>query len=544
MRGSDAIVAALSNARVRYVFGLVGDGTLSFVSKLDGRGCPRFVATLHENSALAGAIAFARMTNTVGIASTTQGPGLTNAFTAIRAAALSRTPLVVLTGAVPAGATDHIQYVDQEAVFAAAGARVEAIADVSDIGPALHRAIVSARTDRAVVGISIPLALQWQEAQQLTPICAAPAVVRTPSATGDLDTAARWLMEAQRPVILAGYGAVLSEAATSLEQLADKAQAALATTLLANGLFAGSPWSVGISGGFSTAGGAAILAQSDLVVAFGASFNEWTQDHGKLYPPGFRLIKVDVDATRLTPADRQTCALHGDARMVADALCSRVPQKRPSAWRAELPTVDRTPAQARVARESTNPDYLDPRALFARLESMLPVKRALIIDGGHNMGFAISALSVPDPRCFHFAPFFGSIGLGLGSAIGSATAHPDRITVCVVGDGGLSMVLGDLKTLIRQELPVLVVVVNDAAYGAELHQMQMLGLPTGESILGDVDFAATASALGGAGISVHRESDLDKLAPWLEHPTGPCVIDAKVDREVRALWLANVVDVR
>jgi thiamine pyrophosphate-dependent acetolactate synthase large subunit-like protein len=142
-------------------------------------------------------------------------------------------------------------------------------------------------------------------------------------------------------------------------------------------------------------------------------------------------------------------------------------------------------------------------------------------------------LAVPDPAGFVFATDFQALGLGLGNAIGAAVARPDRLTVLFIGDGGRMMSLNDLDTAVRYTLPLLIVTINDAAYGAEVYFLQQLGLLTKQAEFNDPDFVAIAQGMGAQGLTVRSLDDLAKIRPWMAHPTGPLVVDCKVNPEVQ-----------
>ena len=146
------------------------------------------------------------------------------------------------------------------------------------------------------------------------------------------------------------------------------------------------------------------------------------------------------------------------------------------------------------------------------LDRMLPRNRTVVIDSGHCMGWPIIYLSAPDAAGFVFSNDFMAVGLGLGTAFGAAIAHPDRLTVCTPGDGGLMMSLGELETFVRYKIPALVIVLNDASYGAEVHLLKNVGLPGHGAFFRDNDFAAIASAMGAQGITVRDVGYLEALA--------------------------------
>jgi len=168
---------------------------------------------------------------------------------------------------------------------------------------------------------------------------------------------------------------------------------------------------------------------------------------------------------------------------------------------------------------------------------MLPTERVVAVDSGHFMGWPPMYLSVPDPAGFVFTQSFQSIGLGLSSAIGAAIARPDRLTVACVGDGGAMMAAGEFETLVRMRLPMLVVIYNDAAYGAEVHHFAPQGHPVDLVRYPDPDLGGLARGLGAEAATVRSLDDLAVLETWLERRDGPLVLDVKIAPDVVAEWL-------
>jgi thiamine pyrophosphate-dependent acetolactate synthase large subunit-like protein len=184
-------------------------------------------------------------------------------------------------------------------------------------------------------------------------------------------------------------------------------------------------------------------------------------------------------------------------------------------------------------------EYVDPRTLTVVLDDLLPEERTVCTDSGHFLGYPAMYLEVPDQRGFVFPNAFQSVGLGLASGIGAAVARPERLSVAAVGDGGALMALGELETAARYRLPMLVVVYNDAAYGAEVHHFEPMGRPVEVARFPHTDFAALARAVGAEGITVRGGDDLLPVRDWLEVRDRPLLIDARVNPEVRAEWLAE-----
>ena len=180
---------------------------------------------------------------------------------------------------------------------------------------------------------------------------------------------------------------------------------------------------------------------------------------------------------------------------------------------------------------------IDPRTLTIALDDLLPADRALAVDSGHFMGWPVMYLPVNDARAFVFNQAYQSIGLGLGAAIGAAVADPGRVTVAALGDGGTFMSLGELETAARLALPLLVVVYNDDAYGAEVHHFT--DQPEGLDLVRfpETDLAAVGRAVGADGITVRAPRDLEPVASWLDRRDRPMVVDAKVTPTVVGAWL-------
>jgi thiamine pyrophosphate-dependent acetolactate synthase large subunit-like protein len=227
--------------------------------------------------------------------------------------------------------------------------------------------------------------------------------------------------------------------------------------------------------------------------------------------------------------------VHGDARATAEALAAAV---SPRSGR-RTPALAEQIAAGRWRDEPFQPsrDWLDPRTLSIALDDLLPGERTVVVDSGAFMGYPAMYLSVPDAQGFVFPQAFQCVGLALGSALGAAAARPDRLTVCAVGDGGLLMALPDLETLGRLKPDMMVVVYDDAAYGAEVHHFRPMGIPVELAQFPPTDFAALAEAVGCRGVTARTPEDLEPVREWLQNRDRPLVLDAKVDPDICAEWL-------
>lgn len=541
MRVAEALGRAVAQLGVRDAFGLVGSGNFHLANAMVAAGV-RFVAARHETGAVTMADAYARASRRLGVCSVHQGPGLTNAITGLTEAAKSRTPLLLLTAETTAPLSNF--FVDVGALAAGAGAVHRPLRSpetaVGDLGAAAAIAVGERRT----VVVSMPLEIQAAEfasalqlAPQLNPL--APPAAK-PAAAQDVEALADMLRSAKRPLIIAGRGAVLSGAREPLEQLAQRTGALLATSAVGYGLFAGDPWSLGISGGFASPVAAELIPESDLIVAFGASLNMWTTRRGSLVGRDARVAQVDVDESAIGVHRRLDLGLTGDCAETARAVISALGSYSSKGWRRDdIAERIRDGGWRKQPFDDMSGDgHIDPRALSIALHGLLPRERTLAVDSGHFMGWPPMYMEVPEGGSFVFTQAYQSIGLGLATGIGAAIARPDRLTVIALGDGGALMSLPELETLGRLALDALVVIYNDASYAAEVHHFAPEGASMETVRFPDTDFAALARALGIEAVTVRGLDDLAAVRDWLDRGRPkPLLVDAKVVPTVVGEWL-------
>ncbi len=536
----EAIGATLVGLGVRQAFGLVGSGNFAVTNALVAAGAS-FVPSRHEGGAITAADAWARVRGAVGVCSVHQGPGLTNAITGLTEAAKSRTPLLLLAADTAAAAIHSNFRIDQAGLVEAVGARVVRIAGPETAVADTVRAYRLAEAERRPIVLMLPLDVQAGR-------CAVPAELPAPilapvpaPAPEAVAAAVAALAGAERPLIVAGRGAVLADGREVLEALAERCGALLATSAVANGLFAGNLWSLGISGGFASPLAAELIGAADVVLGVGVAFNMWTTRHGHLLGAEATIVQIDREAGAIGRHQRADIAVVGDAAasaraILAELACGDAP---PAPWR--------TPALAERIRngvwgrqpfaDASTAERIDPRTLSRRLDAILPVERTVATDSGHFMGYPAMYLRVPDARGFVFTQAFQAVGLGLATAIGAAIARPERLTVAALGDGGTLMGLAELETVARLGLHMLIVVYNDAAYGAEVHHFGPGGAALDQVRFPDTDFAALGRAVGLTGVTARQVADLDGVAAWLTHGRGGLILDAKVVPTVVAEWL-------
>ncbi|MDR6557565.1 thiamine pyrophosphate-dependent acetolactate synthase large subunit-like protein [Arthrobacter pascens] len=534
-----AIVADVVAERAGHLFGLMGNGNAHLISRLTRRGFP-FTSARHESATVAMADAYHRATGGVAAATTTYGAGFTNAYTTLAEARIARIPLVLVVGDAPSSRPRPFD-IDQTKAADAAGV-VTLVAGPGNAAAITHRAFDLALQTVQPVVLAIPYDLATAPPSDPEPLEPLPAKPLWPAEPAQLDRVTDLLAGAERPLILAGRGVLLARAAEPLRAVGDRLGALFMTSVMAANVF-DSPWDLGIAGGFTRSHRLDVARHADVVLVVGASLNTFQTRYGTLFPAGTRIIRVDNEPDPGHPAAEY---IRADIRPFIEGLLERLPTAT-STWRTQVPEVSQ--AEFRSSRPSEDPGEfgpdgrLNPRAVVAALDRILPTERSVVMDGGHFIGWAPMYLSVPDPHAMVLVgTAFQSIGLGFGSAAGVSVARPERTTVLVSGDGGGLMGLADFETFLRATRKGVVVVLNDSAYGAELHQYAAKGLHDQAMLIDEVDFAAVGRALGAQGTKARTLADLDQLHEWLTtHEEGVFVLDVAISQKVVAEFMAESV---
>ncbi len=562
---SEAVAATLADLGADTVFGVVGSGNFHVANALVARGA-RFVAARHEHGAASMADGWARTAGRPGLLTVHQGPGLTNAVTPVTEAAKSRTPLLVLAADVAGAAVRSNFRIDVAGLAAAIGAVPERLHSPASAAADTARAFQTAARQRRTVLLAMPLDVQAAECDPPPRPAPRPVLGRVAPTANAVQALAACLRQARRPVFVAGRGARVAGAGPDLERLAGACGALLATSAAAKGLFRGNPWDLDVSGSFASPLAAELISAADLIVGWGCSLNMWTMRHGTLIGPEATVVQVDDEVAALSAHRPIQLGVLGDAAETAHATLAALGGPAAPAegagfgdpaalgGRSALDDPDlelgyRTSLlRDRIAREGRWRDMpyadesgdgrIDPRTLCIALDDLLPAERTVAVDSGNFMGYPSMYLSVPDADGFCFTQAYQSVGLGLGSAIGAAIARPDRLPVAALGDGGALMGISELETAVRLGLPLLVIIFNDAAYGAEVHHFGPDGHPLDLVRFPDTDIAAIGRGFGCASVTVRGPGDLAPVRAWLAGPRDrPLVVDAKVTAGHGSWWL-------
>ncbi|MBI4286497.1 MAG: thiamine pyrophosphate-binding protein [Chloroflexi bacterium] len=536
----EAMADALAKEGVRHVFTVLAEDNMGLMIELQDKKGVRVVSARKEAGAAAMADGYARVTGRPGICSVTSGPGLTNTATSLMTARRYQSPVICLTTEINTfdprsfkGGLDERRFAETVAGKYIRVHHIEALAE------GIQLAFRQVRAGGGPVVLAVPaetmkarLELDWEYS---------PAMARTPAPqrlqpdAGLVAKAVDNLGQSRRPVILAGRGAAQSHAGEEITVLAERTGSLIATTLLAKGYLAAHPFNVGIAGPFASADIHTLLSEADCVIAVGCSLNNDTTEYGLLFAEA-RIIHIDQDPAAIGAVLPVTLGIVGDAQTSLAAINAEMERQRLGKKKGfRNARVKATIANSRSMLPPSYPetsDTIHPRQLVTELDKLLPRERIVVFDAGHGRLFAAEGIAVPEPAAFIWTANFGSVGMGLYQGVGAAIGRPDTHVVVFSGDGGFMMTLEELDTAVRYRIPMTVIVMNDNAFGVEVHLLEAEGKPVDIALFDNPDFAAVATALGAVGLTVRNVKDLQKVATLIGKGQKPLLIDAKVDLNI------------
>lgn len=528
----DAMATALGDHDVDTIFGLIGDGNLFVMDSFRRRSGTTYVSVAHEATAVQAAAGYAQVTGRVGVATVTHGPALTNTVTSLVDAVKGEIPLLLIAGDTRSDDDEHPQSIPQRELVMATGAGFVQMRSPQTAAVDLATAIRRARVEKRPLVLNMPVDFQWAETDYV------PSRSRLLDTTGarpsndSLDDAVGLIASANRPVVLAGRGAISPEARAAVLRFAERIGAPVATTLKARDLFRAESHDLGVFGTIAHDLAVSTVADADCVIAFGASLNRYTTSHGSL-TEGRRLVQVDDDARSLGRFVVPDVAVLGDAACSADEFVALLDEAEipPTGYASPQLAADLARRAAVSAPVADGADgYVDIGEALRMVEAAVPDDRAVVTDSGRFIFSSWTALRVRDPRHFVHTASFASIGLGMGAAIGAAVARPESPTLLVIGDGGFMLGgLNEFSTAVRHGLDLIVLVLNDGSYGAEHIQFVRRDLDPEMSLFDWPDLGPVADALGGRGFTVRSAAELDAALAHLPRRDCPVLIDVHID---------------
>lgn len=541
MKGGSLVVQALKRHGVEFVFGLVDTTILDILDALHAEPSIRYIAVRHEQVASMMADGYARSTGRPGVCLTQCGAGAMNLLYGVASAYRDSVPLVLITGNVESQhiGTEAWHDLDLMALYAPVTKWTTRIQSPHDIPATIERAFQTAMSGRpGPVHVNIPKDVQAAEAPA-SPTAAGASMTTTPPEISDMDLyrAVAALAEAERPMIFAGGGVIWANASDLLIRFSELSGIPVAVSDTARGAIPEShPNAYGPTGFFGSKAATDALKDADVVIGLGTRFPDVNVGSGGLnISRSATVIQNNIDASLIGRRVPAAIGIAGDARQCLEALLAKWPDAKPQALAARasrVATVKRAIESERVASLTTPPPGADTRipiqAVVGEIAAVLGKDAIIAIDGGLHCFFS-SRLKIEHPGSFLVSAGLGAMGYGLPAAMGAKLAHPQRPAVALVGDGGFAMVSQDLETAIRCEIPVVIVVYNNNAFGAQrIRQQRDYDGRLFGTTHNNPDFGELAKLYGAEGRTIRAIGDFRPAFETLLQAGRTAVIDVHI----------------
>lgn len=531
LTGADILIKTLIEQGCDTVFGYPGGQILNVYDSLyKYQNEIRHMLTAHEQGAAHAADGYARATGKVGVVMSTSGPGATNLVTGIATAYLDSIPLVAICGNVPTTqiGTDSFQEIDITGVTLPITKHNYFVGSVENLADTIREAFALAQSGRpGPVLIDVPKDVQ-------TAVCdyepQAPVQPEERHAAKDvrIKEAAALINASKRPFIYFGGGLITSEAQEEMLALAEKIDAPIGCSLMGlSGILTDHPRFLGMQGMHGHYASSMAMHDADLIISLGVRFNDRVTGNREKFAKLAQIIHIDVDGSELSKTVNSACGLRGDVKLTLQKLIPLVNTEQKPDWE-----------KAVKALKETENDYLDirpgltPRNAIMTLNKHLGENTAVATDVGQHQMWAAQNVNFKKPRRFISSGGLGTMGFGLGAAIGAAVGTGER-SVLVTGDGSFGMCLNELTTAVTYNVPVVILLMNNGVLGM-VRQWQTLFFNKhySNTILDrKTDFVALARAFGADGEAVDTVAALDKAFEHAFSCDGPYVIDCRIDKD-------------
>ena len=531
LTGADILIRTLIEQGCDTVFGYPGGQILNVYDSLyKYQNEIRHMLTAHEQGAAHAADGYARATGKVGVVMSTSGPGATNLVTGIATAYLDSIPLVAICGNVPTTqiGTDSFQEIDITGVTLPITKHNYFVGSVENLADTIREAFALAQSGRpGPVLIDVPKDVQ-------TAVCdyepQAPVQPEERHAAKDvrIKEAAALINASKRPFIYFGGGLITSEAQEEMLALAEKIDAPIGCSLMGlSGIPTDHPRFLGMQGMHGHYASSMAMHDADLIISLGVRFNDRVTGNREKFAKLAQIIHIDVDGSELSKTVNSACGLRGDVKLTLQKLIPLVNAEQKPDWEKVV-----------KALKETENDYLDirpgltPRNAIMTLNKHLGENTAVATDVGQHQMWAAQNVNFKKPRRFISSGGLGTMGFGLGAAIGAAVGTGER-SVLVTGDGSFGMCLNELTTAVTYNVPVVILLMNNGVLGM-VRQWQTLFFNKhySNTILDrKTDFVALSRAFGADGEAVDTVAALDKAFEHAFSCDGPYVIDCRIDKD-------------
>ena len=531
LTGSEIVIECLKEQGVDTVFGYPGGTILNIYDELYKHSDEiHHILTSHEQGAAHAADGYARSTGKVGVCFATSGPGATNLVTGIATAFMDSVPVVAVTCnvGVPLLGKDSFQEVDIAGVVMPITKHSFIVKDVTKLAKTLRRAFAIAKSGRpgpVLVDITKDVTAAKTEYTKVEPKEIKPFVSEIKEE--DLEKAVEMIQEAKRPFIFVGGEAVAADAWKEVRELAHKIQAPVTDSLMGKGVFDGEDeLYTGMLGMHGTKASNLGVTKCDLLITIGARFSDRVTGNTRNFARNAKVLQIDVDATEINKNILVDCSVLGDAKVILQKLNEKISEKEHKEW---IETIEELKEKYPLRY---NQEGLTGPAVIEELYRQTKGDAIIVTEVGQHQMWAAQYYKYKMPRRFLSSGGLGTMGYGLGAAIGAKTANPDKVVINVAGDGCFRMNMNEIATATRNNMPLIQVVINNHVLGM-VRQWQTLFYDHrySNTVLNDkVDFVKLAEAMGAVGIRVTKKEELaDAIKKAIELNTTvvlDCIIDS------------------
>lgn len=532
LTGAQILIECLKEQGVDTVFGYPGGAILNVYDELyKHRDEIRHILTSHEQGASHAADGYARSTGKVGVCFATSGPGATNLVTGIATAYMDSIPLVAITCNVnvPLLGKDSFQEIDIAGITTPITKHNFIVKDVSDLAKILRRAFTIARKGRpGPVLVDIPKDITANKAEYTPETIEMPKRVTERLRQEDIDKAIRYIKEAKRPYIFVGGGVILSDASKELREFAEKVQAPVCDSLMGKGAFDGTDAKyTGMLGMHGTKTSNYGVSECDLLLAVGVRFSDRVIGNAEKFARQADIIQFDVDPAEINKNILVTASVIGDIKEVLTKINAQLEQQNHDEWLAHIEDLKKKHPLAYDSKDLCGPYMIE------KIYEKTNGDAVIVTEVGQHQMWAAQYYKYTKPRHFLTSGGLGTMGYGLGAAIGAKTANPDKTVINIAGDGCFRMNMNEIATAVRQKLPLIEVVVNNHVLGM-VRQWQDLFYEERYSatvLRDEVDFVKLAEAMGATGIRVTTREQFDAALEQALAADGPVVLDCIIDSD-------------
>lgn len=529
LNGSQIIIECLKEQGVDTVFGYPGGTILNVYDELYRHPEIRHILTSHEQGASHAADGYARATGKVGVCFATSGPGATNLVTGIATAYMDSIPVVAITANVGTSllGKDSFQEVDIAGITMPVTKYSVIVKDVNILAKTIRKAFKIARTGRpgpVLVDITKDVTADVceytpQEPEKIPPVT---NLIRQE----DLDRAAAMISAAKKPFLFVGGGAAASGASAEVRELAEKIQAPVCDSLMGKGTFPGThQLYTGMLGMHGTKTSNLGMYKCDLVIVLGARFSDRDVGDTKHFANQAKILQIDVDPAEINKNVVVDASVTGDVREVLKRLLPMIPVQEHPQWIAEIQEMKKQYPMA------YHEDILSGPSIIEEIYRVTKGDAIICTDVGQHQMWAAQYYKYTSPRTLLTSGGLGTMGYGLGAAMGAKCGCPEKTVINVAGDGCFRMNMNEIATLTRYNIPVIEVVINNHVLGM-VRQWQTLfyGKRYSQTILNDkTDFVKVAEAMGAVGMRVTKKEEFAAALEKAISLNGPVLIDCQID---------------